>query len=127
MRRSTKGRLARVQAVSFALIAGLAVAVKILLLSTALSALVVPVAVLAMLPTMALERNVGLATGVLAALVMSLLAPFAVGLAILLLVQAATAGLVVAERPQAALDRRARRRRGDHAVHRPRPTSCSPT
>ncbi|HEX7841946.1 MAG TPA: HDIG domain-containing protein, partial [Kofleriaceae bacterium] len=97
MRRSTKGRLIRVQAVSLAVIAMLAVAVKIVLLSTALSALVVPLALLAMVPTMVLDRTVGLATGVLAALVVSLLAPFAIGLALLLLVQAAAAGLVVTE------------------------------
>src|SRR6185503_6862224 len=100
MRRSTRGRLVRVQIVSLAAIAVVAVAAKLVLLSTALSALVVPVAALAIVPTMALDRVVGLATGVLAALAVSLLAPFDVGLAILLLVQAATAGLVVAERPQ---------------------------
>jgi membrane-associated HD superfamily phosphohydrolase len=100
MRRSIKGRLIRVQVVSLAVVAVLAVAVKLVMLGTALSALVVPVAVLAMIPTMALDRTVGLATGVLAALVVSLQAPFDVGLAILLLVQAATAGLVVPERPK---------------------------
>src|SRR6185503_7811243 len=100
MRRSTRGRLVRVQIVSLAAIAVVAVAAKLVLLSTALSALVVPVAVLAIVPTLALDRVVGLATGVLAALVVSLLAPFDVGLAILLLVQAATAGLAVAERPR---------------------------
>ena len=100
MRRSTKGRLVRVQLVSLAVIALLAIVAKALMLVTALSALVVPVAVLAIIPTMVLDRVVGIATGVLAALVVSLLAPFDVGLAILLLVQAATAGLVVAERPK---------------------------
>jgi hypothetical protein len=98
MRRSIKGRLIRVQVVSLAVIAILAVVVKIVLLATALSALVVPIAALAMVPTLALDRIVGLATGVLAALVVSLLAPFDLGLAILLLVQAATAGLVISER-----------------------------
>ncbi|HEX3481927.1 MAG TPA: HDIG domain-containing protein, partial [Kofleriaceae bacterium] len=98
--RSTKGRLVRVQVVSLATIALLAVAVKIVLLSTALSALVVPIAVLAMVPTMVLDRVVGLATGVLAALVISLQAPFDIGLALLLLVQTAAAGLVIAERPR---------------------------
>jgi len=97
MRRSTKGRLVRVQIVSLALIAVLAAAVKIAALSTAVSVLVVPLAVLAMVPTMVLDRIVGLATGVLAALVISLQAPFDIGLALLLLVQAAVAGLVVAE------------------------------
>ena len=100
MRRSNKGRLVRVQVVSLVVLAVLAVAVKIAMLSTALSTLVVPVAMLAMIPTMVLDRTVGLATGVLSALVVSLLAPFDVGLSILLLVQAATAGLVVAERPK---------------------------
>jgi putative nucleotidyltransferase with HDIG domain len=100
LRRSTRGRLLRVQLVSFLLLAVLAVAVKLVLLSTALSAFVVPVAVLALVPTLVLDRTVGLATGVLAALVVSVLSPFDVGLAILLLVQAATAGLVVAERPK---------------------------
>jgi putative nucleotidyltransferase with HDIG domain len=100
LRRSTKGRLVRVQVVSLAVIAVLAIAAKLVLLATALSALAVPVALLAIIPTMALARVVGLATGVLAALVVSLLAPFDVGLAILLLAQAVTAGLVVAERPK---------------------------
>jgi cyclic-di-AMP phosphodiesterase PgpH len=100
LRRSNQGRLVRVQLVSLALIAVIAILAKALMLATALSALVVPVAVLAMIPTLVLDRVVGLATGVLAALVVSLLAPFDVGLAILLLVQAATAGLVIAERPK---------------------------
>ncbi|HEU4734221.1 MAG TPA: HDIG domain-containing protein, partial [Kofleriaceae bacterium] len=100
MRRSVKGRLVRVQVVNLVVIGALAVIVKLLVLSTTLSALVVPVALLAMVPTMALDRVVGIATGVLAALVVSLQAPFDVGLAILLLVQAATAGLVVAEHPR---------------------------
>ena len=50
--------------------------------------LVVPVALFAMVPTLVLDRIVGLATGTLAALVVSLLVPFDVGVAILLLVQA---------------------------------------
>jgi putative nucleotidyltransferase with HDIG domain len=100
LQRSTKGRLARVQVVSLIALAALAVAVKALTVLTALSALVVPVAVLAMVPTLVLDRTVGLATGVLAALVVSLLGPFDVGLAILLLAQAATAGLVIPERPK---------------------------
>jgi len=101
LRRSAHGRLVRVQVVSLAVIAALAVVVKLVLLSTALSVLVVPVAGLAMVATLALDRIVGLASGVLAALVVSTLAPFDVGLAILLLVQAATAGLVIAEWPRA--------------------------
>ena len=100
MRRSTRGRLVRVQVVSLVTIAILAALVKIMLLMTALSVLVVPVALLAMLPTLALDRITGLATGVLAAIVVALLGPFDVGVAILMLVQAAAAGLVVAEHPK---------------------------
>jgi putative nucleotidyltransferase with HDIG domain len=100
-RRSNHGRLLRVQLVSFVMILLIAAVVKLVLLSTAVSVLVVPVALLAMLPTLALDRIVGLATGVLAALVFGLLGPFDVGVAILLLVQVATAGLVIPERPKA--------------------------
>ena len=100
MRRSTRGRLVRVQVVSLIAIVLLAAAAKTILLGTALSVLVVPVALLAIVPTMVLDRIVGLATGVLAALVVALLGPFDLGVAILMLVQAATAGLVVAERPK---------------------------
>jgi cyclic-di-AMP phosphodiesterase PgpH len=100
VRRSNKGRLVRVQVVSLVSIAILAAAVKIVMLATALSILVVPVALLAMVPTLVLDRIVGLATGVLAALVACLLVPFDVGVAILLLAQAAVAGLVIAEQPK---------------------------
>ncbi|HSK00281.1 MAG TPA: HDIG domain-containing protein, partial [Kofleriaceae bacterium] len=100
LRRSTRGRLLRVQIVTLATIAALALAVKALLLATSISILVVPVALLAIVPTMALDRVVGLATGVLAALITSLLVPFDVTVAILLLVQAAAAGLLVAEGPR---------------------------
>ncbi len=100
MRRSTRGRLVRVQIVSLVAIAILALAVKVMLMMTSLSVLVIPVAVLAIVPTMALDRIAGLATGILAALTVALLGPFDVGVAILLLVQAAVAGLVVAEQPK---------------------------
>jgi hypothetical protein len=100
MQRSTRGRLLRVQLVSLVTIAALAIAVKALMLTTALSILVVPVALAALVPTMALDRVVGLATGVLAALITSLLVPFDVTVAILLLVQAGAAGLLVAEAPK---------------------------
>lgn len=100
VRRSTQGRLLRVQLVSLALIVAAAVAVKLLMLSTALSVLVVPVAVFAMVPTLVLDRVVGLATGTLAALVVSFLVPFDVGVAVILMVQAGAAGLMIAERPK---------------------------
>ena len=100
MQRSTRGRLVRVQVVSLIGVAVLAIVVKVMLLMSALSVLVVPVALLSLMATMALDRIVGLATGVLAALVVALLGPFDVGVAILMLVQAAVAGLVVPEQPK---------------------------
>jgi hypothetical protein len=100
MRRSTYGRLVRVQLASLGAIAIVAVGVKALMLLTPVSILVVPVALFALVPTLCLDRIVGLATGVLAALVLAILAPFDLGVAILLLVQVAVAGLVVAERPK---------------------------
>jgi hypothetical protein len=99
-RRSSYGRLVRVQVVSLAVIAAVCAAVKVGLLMSTVSMLAVPVALLAIVPTLALDRVVGLATGVLAALAVSLLEPFDVGVAIVLLVQASVAGLVVAERPK---------------------------
>ncbi|HVK83340.1 MAG TPA: HDIG domain-containing protein [Kofleriaceae bacterium] len=100
MRRSTRGRLVRVQVVSLVSIVALAVVAKVMLLATTVSVLVVPVALLAIVPTLALDRIVGLATGVLAALIVALVGPFDVGVSILLLVQVAIAGLVVAEQPK---------------------------
>ncbi len=100
MRRSNRGKLVRVQVVSLIALALLAGVVKAVLLGTAASVLIVPVALFALVPTLVLDRVVGLATGILAALVISLLGPFDLGVAILMLVQAATAGLVVAERPR---------------------------
>src|SRR5262249_20747589 len=54
----------------------------------------------AMVPTLVLDRVVGLATGTLAALVVAFLVPFDVGVAVMLMVQAGAAGLLVAERPK---------------------------
>lgn len=99
-RRSTQGRLLRVQLVSLGLIVATAVVVKLVMLTTALSVLVVPVALFAMVPTLVLDRVVGLATGTLAALVIAFLVPFDVGVAVMLMVQAGAAGLMVAERPK---------------------------
>jgi putative nucleotidyltransferase with HDIG domain len=99
-RRSTQGRLLRVQLVSLGLIVATAIVIKLVMLTTALSVLVVPVAMFAMVPTLVLDRVVGLATGTLAALVVAFLVPFDVGVAVMLVVQACAAGLVIAERPK---------------------------
>ena len=100
LKRSTYGRLVRVQVVNLALLVAAAVVIKVAMLLTAVSILAVPVAAFALIPTLALDRVVGLATGTLAALVTALLVPADVGVAILLLVQTSVAGLVVAERPK---------------------------
>jgi hypothetical protein len=100
MRGSTRGRLTRVQVVSFGAVIALAIAVKALLLFTPVSVMVVPVGVLALLGVMALDRVVGIATGVLGALVIALVGPFDVGTALVLLVQATVAGVVVSEQPK---------------------------
>jgi len=99
-RRSNYGRLLRVQLVNLGLIVATAIVVKLVMLTTALSVLVVPVAVFAMVPTLVLDRVVGLATGTLAALVVAFLVPFDVGVAVMLMVQAGAAGLVIDERPK---------------------------
>ena len=103
VRRSTQGRLLRVQLVSLALIVATAVVVKVVMLTTALSVLLVPIAAFAMVPTLVLDRVVGLATGTLAALVVAFLVPFDVGVAVMLMVQAGAAGLMIAERPKRRL------------------------
>ena len=103
MRRSGYGRLLRVQIVSLAMIAIAAILVKVAMLTTAASVFVVPVALFAMVPTLALDRVVGLATGTLAALIVAVLVPFDVSVSIVLLAQAAVAGLVIDERPKRVL------------------------
>jgi putative nucleotidyltransferase with HDIG domain len=99
-RRSTQGRLLRVQLVSLGLIVATAIVVKLVMLTTSLSVLVVSVALFAMVPTLVLDRVVGLATGTLAALVVSFLVPFDVGVAVMLMVQAGAAGLIIEQRPK---------------------------
>ncbi len=101
MRRSTRGRLVRVQIVSLVSILVLAIAVKTVLLTTAVSLLAIPVGLLAIVPILALDRIVGLATGILAALTVGLLGPFDVGIAVMLITQAAAAGLIIHEQPKA--------------------------
>ncbi|MEZ4359142.1 MAG: HDIG domain-containing protein [Kofleriaceae bacterium] len=103
LRRSNHGRLLRVQIINLLTLAGIAVVTKIALLTTSVSVLAVPVALAAIIPTLVFDRIVGLATGVLSALVVSFLVPFDVGVATVLLAQAATAGLLVPEAPKRPL------------------------
>ncbi|MEO8840831.1 MAG: HDIG domain-containing metalloprotein [Kofleriaceae bacterium] len=99
-RRSLAGRLVRVQVVNLAAIAVLAAIVKIVMLATPTNVLIVPVAMLALLPALALDRVVGLATGAVAAVTIALCVPFDLGVATLLLAQITVTALVVAERPK---------------------------
>lgn len=100
MRRTNRGRLLRVQIVHLLSLVVAAVLTKIALLTTSASVLALPVALAAIVPTLVFDRIVGLATGVLAAVVISLLVPFDVGVTAVLVAQAATAGLLVPESPK---------------------------
>jgi cyclic-di-AMP phosphodiesterase PgpH len=103
MRRTNRGRLLRVQIVHLLTLVVVAVLAKIALLTTSVSVLALPVAVAAIVPTLVFDRIVGLATGVLCAVVISLLVPFDVGVIAVLVAQAATAGLLVPESPKRPL------------------------
>ncbi len=98
LRRSNRGRLLRVQLVLLGTVAAGAALTKGLLLGWPLSVLAVPVALGAVVPTLVFDRTVGLAGGVLAAVVMSLLVPFDVGVSTVLVVQAVAAAIVIPER-----------------------------
>ena len=98
LRRSTPGRLLRVQLVLLGIVAAGAALTKGLLLLWPVSVLAVPVALGAVVPTLVFDRTVGLAGGVLAAVVMSLLVPFDVGVTAVLVVQAVAAAIVINER-----------------------------
>ncbi|HVV87394.1 MAG TPA: HDIG domain-containing protein, partial [Kofleriaceae bacterium] len=100
LKRSNRGRLLRVQLVLLGTIALGAAVTKGLLLAYPLSVLAVPVALGAIVPTLVHDREVGLATGVLAAVVMSLLVPFDVGVLTVLIVQAVSTAIVIPERPR---------------------------
>ncbi len=97
MRRSNRGKLLRVQLVLLGTVAAGAALTKGLLLLWPVSVLAVPVALGAVVPTLVFDRTVGLAGGVLAAVVMSLLVPFDVGVSTVLVVQAVAAAIVIPE------------------------------
>ena len=99
-RSSPLGRLVRVQLVNLALVAVLAAVVKVAMLMTPANVLIVPVALLGLLPTLVLDRRVGVAVGTLTALVVALCVPFDLGIAVLLVLQGAAAGYAIGERPK---------------------------
>lgn len=98
LRRSNRGRLLRVQLVLLGTVAAGAIVTKTLLLLWPLSVLAVPVALGGVVPTLVYDRTVGLAGGVLSAVVMGLLVPFDVGITTVLVVQAVAAAIVIPER-----------------------------
>lgn len=100
LRRANRGRLLRVQLVNLLALVAIAVVTKLALCLSTASVLAVPVAIAAIVPTLVLDRTVGLATGVLAAVIVSLLVPFDVGVTTVLVAQAATAGLLISEAPR---------------------------
>ena len=100
MRRSTRGRLLRVQMVLLGTVALGAIVTKGLLLAYPVSVLAVPVALGAMVPTLVFDRTVGLAAGILSAVTMGLLVPFDVGISTVLVVQAVAAAIALPDRPR---------------------------
>ncbi len=95
LRRSTRGRLLRTQLVLLGMLLFTAVAVKAAMMLTSMSVLAVPVALLALATAIAVDRDAGVATGVLASMLVGLLVPFDVGVTAILLIQALTAVLLL--------------------------------
>jgi hypothetical protein len=79
LRRSPRGGLLRMQAVSMALTVGLAAGVKLLLLFTSMSIFIVPVATAAVIAAIAVDLYGGLATGLVVGISVALMAPFDAG------------------------------------------------
>lgn len=96
--RSHRGRLLRTQAVTLLLLLGGAVVFKLLLAFTPLSIMLVPVAGAAIIATLVVDVSAGLATGLMASVLIGLLVPFDVGGLSILAVQACSAVLFLGER-----------------------------
>jgi cyclic-di-AMP phosphodiesterase PgpH len=105
LRQSKRGQLVRVQVVNLALVVGLAAIAKAIMLATPTNVLLVPVALLAILPTLVLDRAVGVATGVVAAVIVALCVPFDVAVVVLLLLQVAAARFATAEWQRGVVER----------------------
>ncbi len=97
LRRSHKGRLLRTQTVTLALVLGIAAILKLVLMLSAVSVLLVPVAGAALLAAAVVDLAVGLATGLVAAVLVGFLVPFDLGTLTILAVQALVAVLVLGE------------------------------
>jgi len=97
LRRSHRGKWLRTQVVSMGVILFLAVLVKVSLLATAMSVLLVPVAAISLAAAIAVDEYAGLATGLVAAATIGLLVPFDPGAIAVLAAQAAVAVLSLHE------------------------------
>lgn len=98
LRSSHRGQLLRTQAYTLVLLLGGALVVKVALLFTPMSVFLVPVAAVATVAAVVVDRSVGLSTALLASTLMGLLVPFDPGVVPVLLLQSATAGLVAGDR-----------------------------
>lgn len=98
LRGSHRGQLLRTQAYGLMLLLGGALAVKMALLLSPMSVFLVPVAAVAMVAAVVVDRSVGLSTALLASVVMGLLVPFDPGAVAVLLLQSATACLLAGDR-----------------------------
>jgi putative nucleotidyltransferase with HDIG domain len=97
LRRSHRGKLLRTQAVSMALMIAVAIGVKVTMLTTPMSILVVPVAGAAIVATLAVDLYAGLATAFMAAFVIGLLTPFDAGVLAVLAIQAVATVLALGD------------------------------
>jgi putative nucleotidyltransferase with HDIG domain len=98
LRGSHRGQLLRTQAYTLLLLLGGALVVKMALLFTPMSVFLVPVAAVAVVAAVVVDRSVGLSTALLASMLMGLLVPFDLGVVPVLLLQSATAGLLAGDR-----------------------------
>ena len=98
LRGSHRGQLLRTQAFTMLLLLGGALVLKLTLLFTPMSVFLVPVAAVAMVAAVVVDRAVGLSTALLASMLMGVLVPFDLGVVAVLLLQGATACLLAGDR-----------------------------
>jgi hypothetical protein len=98
LRGSHRGQLLRTQALTLLLLVGGAFAMKMALLFTSVSVFLVPLAAVAMVGRIVVDRSVGLSTALLASVLFGMLVPFDLGVIAVLLLQSMTACLVAGDR-----------------------------
>jgi putative nucleotidyltransferase with HDIG domain len=98
LRGSHRGQLLRTQALTLLLLLGGAFAVKMALLFTSMSVFLVPLAAVALVGRIVVDRSVGLSTALLASVLFGMLVPFDLGVIAVLLLQGMAACLVAGDR-----------------------------